>query len=90
MEDGFNKDIDVHDANNGLNINVRNAANAVSTLMELLGLEGDHVDEEGAISRIIDTYQCVPVTCINTLVQSVARTRLEQAESEASRNFCAA
>ena len=77
LGDGFNEAIDVHDANNGLNINVRNAENVVKTLMEPLGLEGGHVDKEGAVSTIIDTYQHVPVTYSNTLVQSVTRTRLE-------------
>ena len=77
MEDGFNKAIVVHDANNDPNINVRNAASAVNNLMELLGLEVDPVDEKGVISVSIDTHQGVLVTHSNTLVQSIAMSRLK-------------
>ena len=90
LEDGFNEAIEVHNANNNPNINVRNASNTVDTLMEILVLEADPVDEEEAIPGIIDTDQGVLLTHSNTLVQSVARTRLRQAESESSRYFCAA
>ena len=90
LEDDLNEAIEVHDANNNPNINIRDAANIVNTLMELLGLEVGHVDEEGAISAIIDTDQGVLLTHSNTFVQSIARTRLGKAESEASRDFCAA
>ena len=77
LEDNFIEAINAHDANNDLNINVRNTVNAVNTLMELLGLEVVPVDEEWAVSGIIDTDRGVLVTHSNTLVQSVARTRLK-------------
>ena len=47
LEDGFNEDIEVHDTNNDPNINVKNAANAVNSLVGLLGLEVNPVDKKG-------------------------------------------